>query len=164
MYSLSNKIGAGKRPKSQFHIVANSNVSSRQFKAWPEDEQKRYIQVMLKFGKFLRKKFRLLLKAPIESERSQVKLKNISLNIEVAPKSGLIHLDGNIFFDKYCLFDFEKLNTVWRKFITEAGGKSGIINLSFMPDYISNSKNYSKKDKMNLYDSDGSDNESSDDE
>ena len=154
MYSIKGGSKSNKpRPKSQFHLVANTNISSRQYSEFTPEKKRNFINTMKGFAEYLKENFRDYLKAPVPSERKSVKMEDIQINIEIQenPKSaGLLHLDGVIFFNKYALWDFDKLNPLWNSFIRHAGGKKGIINMPFMPNYANNAKQYSEKQGMRL--------------
>jgi hypothetical protein len=147
-------IGAGNKPPSQFHIVANSNISAKQFNNFTEEQKKNFMFTMQNFGKYLAENFKGFLKAPMTKERNTIKIKEFSINLEIQPSKnspGALHLDGYIYFNKYCLFDFKKLNDLWHSFVKAAGGKKGIINMVFMPDYLENTKKYSNKQGNTIF-------------
>ena len=147
-------IGAGNKPPSQFHIVANTNISAKQYNNFTEEQKKNFLFVMRNFGQYLKDNFKGFLKAPMTKERNTIKIKDMNINLEIQPSTkspGALHLDGYIYFNKYCLFDFQKLNDLWRSFVKASGGKGGIINMVFMPDYLENTKKYSTKQGQTIF-------------
>jgi hypothetical protein len=141
------------KPKSQFHIMANTNISSKQFNSWDEEKKENFVYYMGQFGEYIKNNYKMLVNTPSPKDLNTLKITSLSLNIEVQPKNGALHLDGYIFFNKFCQWRdrYKHINVAWECFVKKAGGKKGIFNAAFIPDYVTNAKEYSKKDKMPVF-------------
>lgn len=150
------------KPRSQFHIMANTNISSKQFNSWNNEGRENFTRYMLEFGKWLKSNYKTVMTTQSPKDMNTLKIRSLSLNIEVQPNNGSLHLDGYIFFNQFCMWKdkYAPINKAWELFVKKAGGKKGIFNAPFIADYVHNAKKYAKKDKMPVFDYEDSDNES----
>lgn len=134
---------------SNLHVVINTNISMKKVNSQPDPSQYlKDIIYRLKEGLEDMKKNIHVFAKPNQGE-SVPELKNFTFGLEIGPKMKMLHVDGNIGFSGFSQLDSRRIQHYFNHKL-EGYSKGTFCHVSFTPDNLAATKEYSEKDGMKL--------------
>lgn len=128
---------------SRFHVVINLNISYKQLQLESTLYRVKMVQDIIKTLELFKQE--LAKRQFMINNDQDIKLEQYRFHLEVGAKRKFVHLDGWIFFDKFCHLDSRAIQNWFNdKLLIYTRGT--FCNVSYVPDNISAIQQYSQKD------------------